>query len=558
MAGAIRTTLVLAACVCAGVCSADRQWRPAPMEMPESLTTTWERMQWLWRSLPGQLVDWLKDDGDGERVVIPDSAYAAGSQLDGDPGYFAFAPELVGSIVPNDPYPASWHGRCFQVVTARATQNGTGPVSVEVEVSDPVDWSCSESYMFACMDGVHRATFWRHGKHTFTWKAFRFRGPLPEMVRSLHATIQLFHQPMTHAEVSEEATEANRDFLRRHMPLTPQPQPRTAAPGPLPIDVDEIGSGDFLGIVRLDGLDPMLSWAMGSTTGHTAIALRHPVTNDLYVAESTAKSSYWPVDGVQATPFAKWMELAERASFNVVWLPLAPKYKERFDSGRAWKFFVDNEGFEYGYGNMLWSWVDTVSDNYPRMPPAFTETVISWEMLTLLAQWTERMYPKLGDPLFRQAWNLRLGTSGLSTAELVMEASRQRIPNGVLPALVERDSFVYNTTRFGKPARGRSMVCCVFVCAVWKAAGLFGQHAGEINCAEFTNLDVYALAVFDESRMKDGRPQACKDADPDNDHCQLLGTSQLRLEHVNSKDPFPHMSENCPSVGPAYLRPASC
>lgn len=47
------------------------------------------------------------------------------------------------------------------------------------------------------------------------------------------------------------------------------------------------------------------------------------------------------------------MELAERASFNVVWLPLAPKYKERFDSGRAWKFFVDNEGFEYGYGNML-------------------------------------------------------------------------------------------------------------------------------------------------------------------------------------------------------------
>lgn len=42
-----------------------------------------------------------------------------------------------------------------------------------------------------------------------------------------------------------------------------------------------------------------------------------------------------------------------------------------------------------------------------------------------------------------------------------------------------------------------------------------------------------------------------QDADPDNDHCQLLGTSQLRLEHVNSKDPFPHMSENCPSVGPA-------
>ena len=64
---------------------------------------------------------------------------------------------------------------------------------------------------------------------------------------------------------------------------------------------------DFFGIVRLDGLDPMLAWAMGSTTGHTTVALWNRSTADaaddyLMVCESTAKDVYWPVNGVQCTP----------------------------------------------------------------------------------------------------------------------------------------------------------------------------------------------------------------------------------------------------------------
>ena len=31
--------------------------------------------------------------------------------------------------------------------------------------------------------------------------------------------------------------------------------------------------GDTFNIMRLDGLDPMIAWAMGSATGHTAMAL---------------------------------------------------------------------------------------------------------------------------------------------------------------------------------------------------------------------------------------------------------------------------------------------
>ena len=63
-----------------------------------------------------------------------------------------------------------------------------------------------------------------------------------------------------------------------------------------------IHSGDFIGVIRLDGLDTMLAWAMGSHTGHTTIAMRDE-NDELYVLESQTKSNYWPTDFVQKTPF---------------------------------------------------------------------------------------------------------------------------------------------------------------------------------------------------------------------------------------------------------------
>ena len=39
------------------------------------------------------------------------------------------------------------------------------------------------------------------------------------------------------------------------------------------LNESDIHSGDFFGVIRLDGLDPMLAFGMGSHTGHTALAL---------------------------------------------------------------------------------------------------------------------------------------------------------------------------------------------------------------------------------------------------------------------------------------------
>jgi len=38
----------------------------------------------------------------------------------------------------------------------------------------------------------------------------------------------------------------------------------------------------------------MIAWAMGSATGHTTVAMRREGV--LYVCESQAKGSYWPIN----------------------------------------------------------------------------------------------------------------------------------------------------------------------------------------------------------------------------------------------------------------------
>jgi hypothetical protein len=61
------------------------------------------------------------------------------------------------------------------------------------------------------------------------------------------------------------------------------------------IDPDTIQSGDFFGIMRLDGLDPMIMYGTGSKIGHNVMALRFD--GELYVVESQ-DAWYWPTHGL--------------------------------------------------------------------------------------------------------------------------------------------------------------------------------------------------------------------------------------------------------------------
>jgi hypothetical protein len=58
------------------------------------------------------------------------------------------------------------------------------------------------------------------------------------------------------AHVPDEVAKANLDFLAKYAGRKME----TRATQSVPLDESLINSGDFMGIVRLDGLDPMLGW----------------------------------------------------------------------------------------------------------------------------------------------------------------------------------------------------------------------------------------------------------------------------------------------------------
>jgi len=312
------------------------------------------------------------------------------------------------------------------------------------------------------------------------------------------------------------------------------------------IDPKTVKSGDFLGVIRLDGLDPMLAWAMGSHTGHTCITIW--IDGQLYVAESTVKSEYWPTDGIQVTPWETWLDQAEKADYNVVHLPLDPA--KNFSEEKAIAFFNQVKGLPYGFHNLFTGWIDTLEDNYP--PPLSSHLV---QLLAPFGEWLLQKEIELGQSFdfLTQGLNYRIGTKGLTLAQVYMESYKRGISFAELITLPEKDSWIFQNSDGVRP--GPSMVCDVFVMEMWKAGGLFGDLTDSIQGTEFTNWDAYSLKIFDSNYK---RPENCVRADPDSQFCQILGKYRMNLPDYNTVVPFAHMREHCPSLPPNYIKPVKC
>jgi len=314
------------------------------------------------------------------------------------------------------------------------------------------------------------------------------------------------------------------------------------------ISKSDVKSGDFLGIIRLDGLDPMLAWAMGSHTGHTCITIW--INETLYVAESTVDSAYWPTNGIQITPWQTWIKQAKEASYNVVHLPLDPKIASKFNVSNAIDFFYSVQGLPYGFHNLFTGWIDTPEDNYPL--PLSSQLV---QLLAPFAEWLLQKEINIGETydFVAQGLNKRLKTQGLTIGQAYMTSFKQGINFTTLITMPEQDSWIFEN---GKGFRsGPSMVCDVFVTEMWKAGGIFGSLTNQFEASEFTNWDAYSLNIFDANYV---RPTQCVVADPDLPFCQILGQYRMHLPGYNTVTPFAHMREKCPSEAPDYIKPANC
>ncbi|QDZ18790.1 hypothetical protein HOP50_02g12940 [Chloropicon primus] len=511
-----------------------------------------------------------------------------------DPEWFGFIPDYVGTLMPESVQGHVVEGHCYKEVGFEMDiREGVGTelrmIFYLAEAKGEWYKPCVESMVVFSGSGFKMLNFGQGGTHKVIWTTkelteqemwylynrglhvFLFRkGSWASIIEDVYHTLSLF-VPFGTQDVNPYSERDNLEFLRQYQQIKPYMEPRNGGQGTGPISLNSslIHSGDFMGILRLDGLDPMLAWATGSTTGHTAIALRKPEVEGpggLHICESTAKDAYWDTNGIQCTPFEEWLQKASKAEHHVVWAPLAPEYRRKFNEVQAWEFFESVEGLDYGYENMLFSWLDTFEANYPCIPPKY-DRCFSWILLEVLAIFFDRVSTSVAQKIWLQAFNKRVGTTGLHTLDL-FRTYLEKKPEGMdstqflsgLPAIPEQDGWEYqmfpNMTQTG-PA----MVCSVFVCRIWKEAGLFQEIGNKVNCGEFTPYDVHKLGIFDANF---DFPEECDSGEGsqhqggDTKVCQIMGKYTLHLNDHNTVDMSSHMAEACPSFPPKYERSPTC
>ncbi|KAH7352333.1 hypothetical protein KP509_19G040200 [Ceratopteris richardii] len=335
---------------------------------------------------------------------------------------------------------------------------------------------------------------------------------------------------------------SNIAFLEKHMGAKLVKQ---GGPVVKNFSVDDIHSGDFLALSKIRGrwgaFETLEKWVTGAYAGHTAVCLRDE-KNQLWVGESGHENAQGE-EIIAVIPWNEWwqLQLDDVAHSHVALLPLHPEKRAHFNSTAAWEFVRKMEGKPYGYHNMIFSWIDTVVDNYP--PPLDAHVVMS-----LMTMWT-RIQPAYAANMWNEALNKRLGTEGLDLPSILMASEEKGIPFDKLLAMPENDEWVYSD--------GKSTSCVAFVLAMYKAAGLFGPHSESIQVTEFTIRDAYMLKFFEDDMTQ--LPTWCNSGTSgDLPYCQLLGEYLMELPGYNSIEPYPYMNENCPSLAPDYARPHLC
>lgn len=171
------------------------------------------------------------------------------------------------------------------------------------------------------------------------------------------------------------------------------------------VDPSTIKSGDFLGNVRLDGLSPIIMYGTGARFSHCLMALWFD--DGLYIVESQG-AGYWPVFGIQRTPWDEWIQLARARDYNTIWLPLKDDIAAKFDEKAAQDWFFQTEGLPYGFHNFIYGWMDTERDN---LPPLLADEIFP----AILALY-EKVAPDSTYKMFTQGMNMRLGTDNFDLA----------------------------------------------------------------------------------------------------------------------------------------------
>ncbi|KAI3954036.1 hypothetical protein MKW98_017860 [Papaver atlanticum] len=458
-------------------------------------------------------------------------------------------PSFVGSVSPNNGS-IEWKGACFYGNQARMEftsgttgddDKGLGGGVLYLKTDEAHSWTCMDLYVFATPYRVTWDYYFSAREHTLKIDAWEEPAEL-EYVKEHGISVFLMPSGMLGTFMSlidvlplfsnsAWGQNANLAFLQKHMGASFE---RRSKPWIATINPDDVHSGDFLALSKIrgrwGGFETLEKWVTGAFAGHTSVCLKDD------------SGKLWGEEIIVVIPWEEWWELALKDNSNphIALLPLHPDMRAKFNATAAWAYARSMSGKPYGYHNMIFSWIDTIAENYP--PPLDSHLVVS-----LMSMWT-RVQPAYAANMWNEALNKRLGTEGLDLYGILDETEKRGITFDHLLTIPEQDDWIYSD--------GKSTTCVAFILEMYKEAGLFGPIASSIQVTEFTIRDAYVLKLFENNQTR--LPIWCNNENDQLPFCQILGEYRMELPQYNTIEPYAKMNENCPSLPPTYERPVKC
>ncbi|KAL5725288.1 hypothetical protein ACHQM5_008448 [Ranunculus cassubicifolius] len=472
-------------------------------------------------------------------------------------------PSFIGTIGPNNSS-IQWKGACFYGNQARFDfkdskdvgsddVNDLGGGTIHLETSEAHSWTCMDLYVFATPYRVTWDYYFSARKHTLEIESWEEPAEL-EYVKQHGISVFLMPSGMLGTLMSlidvlplfsnsGWGQKSNLAFLEKHMGATFEKRPK---PWIATINPEEVHSGDFLAVSKIrgrwGGFETLEKWVTGAFAGHTAVCLKDD-QGKLWVGESGHENEKGE-EIIVVIPWEEWWELTLKDNSNpqIALLPLHPDVRAKFNNTAAWAYARSMSGKPYGYHNMIFSWIDTITDNYP--PPLDSHLVIS-----MMSMWT-RVQPSYAANMWNEALNKRLGTEDLDLYGILEETEKRGMTFDHLLTIPEQDEWVYSD--------GKSTTCVAFILSMYKEAGILGPLSNSIQVTEFTIRDAYMLKIYENNHTR--LPNWCNNGDNQLQlpFCQILGEYRMEFPLYNTIEPYANMNENCPSLPPTYERPVKC
>ena len=448
---------------------------------------------------------------------------------------FDFVPTLITHIQPNKNY--TWNDNVYKITAFLKidSASGSGVLTLDTQRTRV---GLMQDYIFSSLYTVSTYSVKQKGVHTVTFKFrdveiedIRLRGlrvywsaagatkSIKSLVGLLKMMLGFYRDP-----APQVAVEHSLHFLKRQLDYEMRPRNATRR---VTITKDMVQAGDPIYIARLDGTDPLIMYFTGGHFGHCVIVWEFD--GEKYVCESQTKSAYWPKGDVQCNPFDEWIELAEKAEYNAIFVPLAPEVRARINKARGDAFIKSMLGHPYGLPLFAFQDFDSLEDNFPK---PFTPDIYELVMILGNKYLHDAMIMPACYPLEK-----RLNVWYDDAVMYILEAERRGKTLYEVSVIPESDQWLYDNMTLH--------VCSTFVAAVLKNAGVFDGYS--FTAAEVTPFDLTQLNIYDKNYVP---PRECIEDDPDllgKHYCQIMGKYTARLEDDYNTFPMhDNFAESCP------------